>query len=120
MIMAMSWNLRQADQNPLAFPVSGTRPQSRWPAGGTGRSLETCSLGCGPAANWSGRKHSETLKTATRSVVDHKSQTAALHRVNVIYPSCHRRSRKTPQISYTLGNGPGGWSGRTAAPKLVI
>lgn len=49
--------LPQADQNPLAFPVSATRPQSRWPATGTGRRLETRPLGRGPAANWSGRKH---------------------------------------------------------------
>ncbi len=27
-IMAMSWNPRQADQDPLAFPVPGMRPQS--------------------------------------------------------------------------------------------
>jgi hypothetical protein len=78
--------LRQADQNPLAFPVSGTRPQSRSPTGGTGRSLETRPLGCGPAANWSGPRHSDTVKIVTSSVVEPQRQAAALHRVDVICP----------------------------------
>jgi hypothetical protein len=55
---------RQAGQNPLAFPISGTRPQSCWPGGGEPTAAwRLARRAAARTRTWSGRKHSDTFKT---------------------------------------------------------